>query len=310
MKKSIIYNLNPFNNETNMSSAEYIIKKILAFILIYMSSAVLGEGIIIGILYGMGYDPLHGVMPTGEISELLLYYGFLVFAIVTIVYCRFVEKKNIKYIGFLGNPIEYLVGALVAAILLLVIMGIGCFCGSVSFCGFNTNVNIKSILSWVLAFAIQGAAEEIMCRGFLLNSLKNKISVPLAILVSSTAFVFPHLSSLIEADFVYAVVGIINLYLVSITFSILVLWRSNIWIACGLHSAWNFILYVIMGLSLSGSESVSKGVVLFSVKDTSILNGADYGIEASVITTIVVGMLLSVMVKGWKGWICKNGISQ
>ena len=310
MKKSIIYNLNPFNNETNMSSAEYIIKKILAFILIYMSSAVLGEGIIIGILYGMGYDPLHGVMPKGEISELLLYYGFFVFALVTIVYCRFVEKKNIKSIGFLGNPIEYLAGALVAAILLLVIIGIGCFCGSVSFCGFNKNVNIKSILSWVLAFAIQGAAEEIMCRGFLLNSLKNKISIPLAILVSSTAFVFPHLSSLMEADFVYAVVGIINLYLVSGIFSVIVLWRSNIWIACGLHSAWNFILYVIMGLNLSGSESVSKGVILFSVKDAGILNGAEYGIEASVITTIVLGMLLFVMVKGWKGRTCKNGISQ
>ena len=309
MKKSIIYNLNPFNNETNMSSVEYIIKKLLAFILIYMSSAVLGEGVIIGILYGMGYDPLHGVMPTGEISELLVYYGFLVFALVTIVYCRFVEKKNIKSIGFSGNPIEYLGGAVVATILLFIILGVGCLCGSISFCGFNTNVNIKSILLWVLAFGIQGAAEEIMCRGFLLNSLKNKISVPLAILVSSTAFVFPHLSSLIEADFVYAVVGIINLYLVSITFSILVLWRSNIWIACGLHSAWNFILYVIMGLSLSGSESVSKGVVLFSVKDASILNGAEYGIEASVITTVVLGMLLFAMIKGWKGRTCKDGIS-
>ncbi len=309
MKKSIIYNLNPFNNETNMSSVEYIIKKLLAFILIYMSSAVLGEGVIIGILYGMGYDPLHGVMPTGEISELLVYYGFLVFALVTIVYCRFVEKKNIKSIGFSGNPIEYLGGAVVATILLFIILGVGCLCGSISFCGFNTNVNIKSILLWVLAFGIQGAAEEIMCRGFLLNSLKNKISVPLAILVSSTAFVFPHLSSLIEADFVYAVVGIINLYLVSITFSILVLWRSNIWVACGLHSAWNFILYVIMGLSLSGSESVSKGVVLFSVKDASILNGAEYGIEASVITTVVLGMLLFAMIKGWKGRTCKDGIS-
>lgn len=29
MKKGIIYNLNPFNNETNMSSAEYIIKKLV-----------------------------------------------------------------------------------------------------------------------------------------------------------------------------------------------------------------------------------------------------------------------------------------
>ena len=64
-----------------------------------------------------------------------------------------------------------------------------------------------------------------------------------------------------------------------------------------------------MGLSLSGSESVSKGVVLFSVKDASILNGAEYGIEASVITTAVLGMLLFAMIKGWKGRTCKDGIS-
>ena len=80
MKKGIIYNLNPFNNETNMSSTEYVIKKLLAFILIYVISAVLGEGVIIGILYGMGYDPLNGIMTAGEISELLLYYGFMLFS--------------------------------------------------------------------------------------------------------------------------------------------------------------------------------------------------------------------------------------
>jgi membrane protease YdiL (CAAX protease family) len=147
-----------------------------------------------------------------------------------------------------------------------------------------------------------------MCRGFLLNSLKNRTSIPLAILISSTAFVFPHLSSLSEADFVYALVGIINLYLISIIFSILVLWRSNIWIACGLHSVWNFILYVIMGLSLSGSERIAKGVIFFKVKDASILNGAEYGIEASVITTIVLGMLLIIMITRWKGRIDKSGI--
>ena len=95
MMKGIIYNLNPFNNETNMSSAEYIIKKFLAFILIYVFSAVLGEGVIIGILYGMGYDPLPGIIPAGEIGELLLYYGFLVFSLVTLLYCRVVEKINI-----------------------------------------------------------------------------------------------------------------------------------------------------------------------------------------------------------------------
>lgn len=308
MKKSIIYTLSPFNNETNMSGAEYIIKKLFAFVLIYGVSAVLGEGIIIGILFGMGYDPLHGVMPEGQISELLLYYGFVIFSLVTLLYCRFVEKKNIKSIGFSGKPIDYLAGALLASILLVIIIGIGCIFDSITFCGFNINVNVKSLFLWILAFGIQGAAEEIMCRGFLLNSLRDRISVPLAILISSTAFVFPHLSGLIEADFVYAMVGIINLYLISVIFSILVLWRSNIWIACGLHSVWNFILYVIMGLSLSGSESITKGVILFSVKDASILNGAEYGIEASIITTVVLGMLLFVMSKRWKGRIDNNGI--
>lgn len=292
MKKKIIHNVSPFNNETNMSAVEYTIKKVLAFILIYGVSAVLGEGIIIGILYGMGYDPLHGVMPKGQVGELLVYYGFSIFLLTTVLYCKFVEKKDMKNIGFSKKSSEYLIGVLLASILLSIIIGIACVVHSITFFGFNKSISVKSLLLWFLAFAIQGAAEEIMCRGFLLNSLKNKISIPLAILISSTVFVFPHLSTLMEADFVYAVVGIINLYLISVVFSILVLRRSNIWIACGLHSAWNFILYVIMGLSLSGSESITKGVVLFRIKDESIINGAEYGIEASVITMVVLGLLL------------------
>ncbi|MDE5946148.1 MAG: CPBP family intramembrane metalloprotease [Oscillospiraceae bacterium] len=308
MKKSIIYNLSPFNNNMDMSVTEYIIKKLLAFVLIYCFSAVLSEGIIIGILYCMGYDPFHGVMPVGLIGELLPYYGFMIFSLVTFAYCRFVEKRTIKSIGFSGNIVDYLAGALLAIILLFIIISISCIFGSMIFSGFNTNVNIKSLILWILAFGIQGATEEIMCRGFLLKSLQKRISIPIAIMIISTVFVFPHLFSLLEANFVYAIVGIINLYLISIIFSILVLWRANIWIACGLHSIWNFILYGIMGLSLSGSESISKGVILFSVKGANMLNGAEYGIEASIITTIVLGLFLFVILKRRKGRINKNGI--
>ena len=309
MKKSIIYKLSPFNNETNMSVAEYIVKKLLAFILIYVFSAVLGEAIIIGSLYGMGYDPLNGIMPEGQIGELLVYYGFVIFSLVTLLYCRFIEKRKFKTIGFSGKFIEYPVGGLLAVILLVLIIGVACGLNAITFCGFNTTVNIETLLLWMLAFGIQGATEEIMCRGFLLHSLKDKVSVPLAIFVSSTAFVFPHLSSLLEAEVVYVIVGIINLYLISIIFSILVLWRSSIWVACGLHSIWNFVLYCIMGLTLTGSENVSDGVVLFGVKGANIVNGAEYGIEASIITTVVLGILVFAMVKGWKGRNGKNGIS-
>lgn len=287
----------------------YTIKKVVTFGVLYAVSAVLGEVLVIGVLLGMGYDPLQGGMPEGQISELLFYYGFVIFALVTIAYCRLVEKKKIKEIGFSGNPLEYLAGALLAGLLLGIIMSAACVLDAITFQGFSTDVDLGSLLLWIVAFGIQGAAEEIMCRGFLLNSLKSKVSAPVAILVSSTAFAFPHLSSLLEADFVYALVGIINLYLISIIFSIFVLWRSNIWIACGLHSVWNFILYAIMRLSLSGSESGVNGVILFEVKETSILNGAEYGIEASVITTVVLAALALIMVKRWKGKCDNNGIS-
>ncbi len=303
MKKRIIYRLSPFNNETDMSGAEYIFKKLLAFVLIYGVSAVLGEGIIIGILSGMGYDPLNGVMPEGQMSELLIYYGFVIFSLVTLLYCRVIEKKKLREIGFSGNLIAYSAGAVLAVALLVVIMGVGCLTNSMSFLGVNTEVDGKSLFLWAVAFGIQGATEEIMCRGFLLHSLKEKVSVPMAIIISSAAFVALHLinTSLLDSHFVYAIVGIINLILISVIFSGLVLWRSNIWIACGLHSVWNFILSVVMGLTVSGNESISKGIILFRINNASLLNGADYGIEASLITTVVLGILAFLMMKRQKG---------
>lgn len=308
MKKSIIYNLSPFNNNMVMSTGEYIIKKLLAFAMIYCLSAVLGEGIIIGILCGMGYDPLHGLMPTGLIGDLLPYYGFIVFLLVTVLYCRFVEKRTIKSMSFTRNMVDYLLGILLAILLLLIIIIMCCSVDALMFINFNINGNVFYLAFWLLAFAVQGTAEEIMCRGFLLQSLLKKTSVSVAIIISSTAFAFPHFLTLFETDLEYAIIGTINLYLVSVIFSLLVLLRSNIWIACGLHSTWNFVLYGIMGLSVSGSEIKSDSMFQFCAEDTNILNGAEYGIEASIVTTFVLGLFVFVLVKSWKGRMHKNGI--
>ena len=299
--KKIISNLNSFNNASDMPDIQYIIKKVLAFVLIYCVSALIGEGIVIGTLYGMGYDPLHGVMPKGLIGSLLPYYGMVTFILVTFIYCRLVENRNPEAMGFTKRLPDYLLGTLIAVILLSIIIGAGCAIGSIEYVGLNSEVNIKSIILWALAFFIQGAMEEIMCRGFLLTSLQKKVKKPLAIVVSSTAFVFPHLLTLIEAGFPYPIIGVINLYLISFIFSELVISRSNIWIACGLHSVWNFALYTVMGLTLSGSEGALNNIINFEVKKANVFNGAEYGIEASVITTVVLGAFLLILLAKSKG---------
>jgi len=310
MKKKIIYNLSPFNNCMEISPREYVIKKLLAFGMIYCSAAILGEGIIIGILYGMGYNPLHGLMPTGMLADLLPYYGFLVFFIMTVLYCKIVEKKTLKNMGFTNSVMDYIVGMSLAILMLLIIIILSCFIGALEFCYYNTNSNKLYLIFWLLAFAIQGTTEEVMCRGFLLQSLGAKITIPVAIIISSTAFALPHFFTLFKSDLEYAVIGSINLYLISVIFSLLVMIRSNIWIACGLHSIWNFVLYAIMGLSVSGSEQKTESIFQFNIKEPNILNGAEYGIEASVITTCVLGILTFLLIKKWKGKVSANGIQQ
>jgi len=271
--KNHIFNLLPFNNRMEMSGAEYVIKKLLAFIMIFFVSGVIGEIIVIASYTGMGYDPLHGVMPTGEIVGLVPFYGYILFSIITLLYCRIIEKRNLDDIGLTRKGLDYLYGIGIAIIMLVLITVICCILGIESFSGINTGVNGKGLLLWGIAFVIQGSEEEILCRGFLMNSLKKRVSVPLAVFISSTAFVIPHLimTSILDSGVVYSIIGVVNLYLISVLFSIIVLWRKNIWISCGLHTAWNYILNSVLGLTVSGIDAQTEGLFVFKMGQSFFL---------------------------------------
>ena len=143
-------------------------------------------------------------------------------------------------------------------------------------------------------FIIQGANEEILCRGMVLHTLKEKTSVWIAVAVSTALFIMPHLSSLFDGGFVYGVIGIANLVLISIIFSLLTLRFKSIWAACGLHSFWNAILFCILGLNFSGIGETVTAVFHVQSVGKNILNGGEYGIEASLITTVVLALTAAV----------------
>lgn len=293
---NFLRNISPFNNRQDMPTVQYAIKKILAFFLIYGLSAVVGEILIIGVLSVMGYDPLNGVMPTGWFAGLLPLYGFVVFFAVALLYCRFIEKRSIKSMGFNWKWIDYIVGGIVAILLLAVIVCICCVAGALSFEGFASDFDAVYLIALFAGFAIQSLAEETICRGFLLRSLSQKTSLPIAVFVSSTAFALPHLSSILEEDAQFAIVGVINLYLVSTVFSLLYLLRSNIYIVGGLHCMWNFVLGGVMGLSVSGGDSIENTVLRLNVNVENILSGGAYGLESSIITTASLGLTAIILI--------------
>ncbi len=301
--KTHVINLLPFNNRMKMSGTEYVIKKVLAFVLIFFVSGILGEAVVIGLYTGMGYDPLHGVMPEGQIAGLIPYYGYILFSIIAVLYCKLIEKRTLQDIGLTKQGTDYLFGIGIAIAMLVLIVIICSVTGSISFLVINRDVSIKGLLLWGIAFIIQGSEEEILCRGFLMNTLIKKISVPMAVFISSTAFVMPHLimTPILDSGLVYALIGIANLYLISILFSIIVLWRKNIWISCGLHAAWNFALNIILGLTVSGNDAKMEGLFLIKINKHDIINGSEYGFEAGIATTVMIIITICVILYIRKG---------
>jgi membrane protease YdiL (CAAX protease family) len=186
----------------------------------------------------------------------------------------------------------------VAVLLLAVIVGLCCAIGAMEFVGVASGVNGAYLIALVGAFFVQSMAEEVMSRGFLFKSLSKRVSMPVAIIVSAAAFSLGHLPSVLEAEGWFAVIGVANLFLVSAVFALLYHLRANIYVVGGLHCLWNFLLYGVMGLSVSGSTGNENALLQFHVPTQNVLNGGVYGLEAGIITTavlLIAVVLLAVM---------------
>ena len=173
--KSLLKNISPFNNKDDMHKGLYIIKKVLAFFFVFALSIGISEAVVIAMLYIMGYNPLFGDFPQGQIMELLKYYGYALFVAVALLYCRVVEKRKVMATDVKKAEIGYLCGGLLAVLLLAVIFAVCCLTGAVEFSGIGSDFNVVYLILFFFGFMFQSMAEEVMTRGFLLTSLMKVI---------------------------------------------------------------------------------------------------------------------------------------
>lgn len=294
--KNLLKNVSPLNNRTEMPTVLFVVKKILAFWLCYITGLFVAEGIIILIHFAFGKNMLVGEVFDTSIITLISYYGYIIVLAVAVLYWKLIERKPLSAMGLTRRFGNYFVGVAIGAILLFVAVFTIILTGSIKFYGFFKNVDILMIALLVGGFIIQGAAEEFLCRGVVLHTLKERTSTCLAILVSSILFVIPHCASLFDGGMVYAIVGVINLMLISTIFSLLTIHFNSIWVACGLHSFWNVILYCVLGLNLSGSNENVTAVFSMQSVGKNMCNGGEYGIEASAITAVVLTIAIILIV--------------
>lgn len=293
--KQFLKNISPFNNRTEMPTLLFVVKKILAFWLCYIAGLFIAEGAVIILHFALGKNMLVGDVFDPKTITLIMYYGYIVMAGVALLYWKLIEKKPLSEMGLTKRFGNYLIGILAGVLLLAVSVAAIVFTGSIKYHGIYNNADILMILLLFGGFIIQGATEEILCRGIVLHTLKEKTSVAVAVNVSTVLFIMPHCSSLFEQGVVYGILGVCNLALISTIFSLLTIRFKSIWAACGLHSFWNAILYSVLGLNLSGNDETVTAIFNMQSVGKNIWNGGEYGIEASIITTVVLAIAAAII---------------
>ena len=293
---TFIKNISPFNNRTDMPKLLYVIKVILFFWLCKFGSELIGEVIAIGVHFACGKNPLKGEMFDTQTITLITYFGYAFIIGAIVLFWKLIQKKTVRDLGFTGNPVSYLTGALTGAVLVLISTIVIVLTGAIKFNGVFDKINIPMVVAMLICYVLQGAMEEILCRGVVHQLLIKKTSVPVTIGVSAALFTIPHLSGMSGDSPMIVAAAIVNLILISVIFSLLTLRFKSIWAACGLHSVWNYILYSILGLNLSGNDEIVASVFDMSSVGSNILNGGEYGIEASIITTAVLAAMIAFVV--------------
>lgn len=215
---------------------------------------------------------------------IVMLFAEILLTLIVLFYCRVFEKRKLSTLGFVkkGMVKQYVTGLIAGAVVFSVAYLICIVTGSVKCEGIATDIVPLYIIGYFFGYILQGMAEEVFCRGYLMVSLSRRYHVTLAVVASSVFFAFLH-----SANSGLSPLAYINLFLFGVFASLLLLDFGNIWIAGAFHSIWNFVQGNVYGVQVSGTR-VSNTILSTSYTDgREIINGGSFGMEGGLAVSIV-----------------------
>ena len=143
----------------------------------------------------------------------------------------------------------------------------------------------------LLVFLMAAAAEELLFRGYPLQTLTRANLAWLGVLLTSVPFAAVHLGN------PNAVPGFtfVNTALAGIWLAVAYLRTRSLWLPFGLHWSWNWAQASLLGLPVSGIQRIAPAPLLRAVNaGPDWLTGGAYGIEGGAACTIA--LIISTLV--------------
>ena len=141
---------------------------------------------------------------------------------------------------------------------------------------------VKTFFGSAVIFILAAAAEEMLFRGYPLQTMMRALPFLAAVIPSSVLFAYVHLDNPNVAwGFTF-----VNTTLAGFWLAVAYLRTRSLWFPLGLHWAWNWTMGALLGLPVSGITSLTRAPLLRAT-DTgpAWLTGGAYGIEGGAACT-------------------------
>lgn len=267
--------------------------------------------IVMGFLYGFTET---GIAMPEEVSALVagfwmamqLIFAFIFAYIILWAWLKFFEKRPFWTLGYEIKDAfkQYARGFLFGMLMFVGSVAILSVFGSVTFeQGDSSKQGIAAISGVVLVlfgWIIQGGAEEVLIRGWVLPVIGARYKPWIGLLVSSLIFALlhglnPNLSP----------IALINLALFGVFAGLYAMREGSMWGISALHSVWNWVQGNFFGFQVSGTDA--DGGTLINLMETGEdwLTGGAFGPEGGIAVTVVLLIGMAVVLF-WKEEKIKN----
>lgn len=230
----------------------------------------------------------------GDSLNIAILISTLMVSLATYFFVKVYQKRTAKSMGLVSNKKinSYLLGIGISFIMISLTFSLAALFG-----GYDIKVNIENVNPLVFVFFIfgwmcQGFEEEFIVRSAIMNYFASRSGVFVGIVSNSLIFAILHLG-----NSYFNLLAFINLFIIGLVFSMLFYLTDNIYTSAGAHSMWNFMQANIVGINVSGIISSKNSIFKSNPTGYSLISGGAFGIEASILVTLVGTLSLVILYK-------------
>ena len=218
-----------------------------------------------------------------------------------LLFWRLVDGRPLQQLGLKtqGAPRRWLRGAAIASAMMgfIVLVWFTLLDGAVWTTNPDATRAVVALTGGLLGFLIQGPAEEVLFRGYILENVRMVWGLRWAVIVSAVAFALFHLRN--PALGPLAVVNLLLFGVATALYKVRVD-GGQLWGVFALHTVWNWLQQVVFGLPNSGIASVQDNALFTITPNTSLpepIWGGGFGPEGTLGATLVLLALIVALIR-------------